>query len=71
MRQYQNNTVFALDLAAKIDETARFECGKHWGKLEFPPPFGRKQLAEVCLFVACCSLVDVDVTHWLFWFGEL
>jgi hypothetical protein len=25
--------VFVMDLAAKVDETARFDCGKHWGKV--------------------------------------
>jgi len=36
--------VVPLDLAAKIDETARFECGALWGRVEFPPPFGRPLL---------------------------
>jgi len=31
-----------LDLAAKLDDTAEFECGKLWGNLIFPAPFGRK-----------------------------
>ena len=33
-----------LDLAAKIDETAKFEAGNYWGRLDFPPPFGRPLL---------------------------
>eukprot|EP00474_Spongospora_subterranea_P008588 CRZ09046.1 hypothetical protein [Spongospora subterranea] len=33
--------VVALDLAAKLDETARHECHKLWGSITFPPPFGR------------------------------
>jgi len=46
-----NATVHALDLAAKVDETAAFESGDKWlsfcfGKLDFPPPFGRKQTPE-------------------------
>ena len=36
--------VVPLDLAAKIDETAKFECGSAWGRVEFPPPFGRPLL---------------------------
>ena len=36
--------VLPLDLAAKIDETAKFECGNYWGRLDFPPPFGRPLL---------------------------
>ena len=36
--------VLPLDLAAKIDETAKFEAGNHWGRLDFPPPFGRPLL---------------------------
>eukprot|EP00756_Hemistasia_phaeocysticola_P040566 Hpha_TRINITY_DN16869_c2_g2::TRINITY_DN16869_c2_g2_i3::g.153910::m.153910/K01648/ACLY; ATP citrate (pro-S)-lyase len=30
-----------LDMAAKIDETAAFECEQIWGKIDFPAPFGR------------------------------
>ena len=36
-----------LDLAAKLDATAEFLCKRHWGELEFPPPFGRDALPEV------------------------
>jgi ATP citrate (pro-S)-lyase len=39
-------SVFPLDLAAKIDETAKFVSGNHWGGLDFPPPFGRPLLPE-------------------------
>ncbi len=35
-----------LDMAAKLDETARFECYRKWGSVEFPPPFGRKSCPE-------------------------
>jgi len=36
--------VVALDMAAKIDETAKFEAGNYWGRLDFPPAFGRPLL---------------------------
>jgi len=36
--------VIPLDLAAKIDETAKFEAGNYWGRLDFPPSFGRPLL---------------------------
>ncbi|KAJ3358757.1 citrate synthase [Kappamyces sp. JEL0680] len=55
-------TVHALDLAAKLDQTADFECGQLWSKglknaypastavggptIEFPAPFGRKLTKE-------------------------
>jgi len=42
----KNGEVFPLDLAAKVDQTAEFECGEKWGKLSFPPPFGRAQTPE-------------------------
>lgn len=35
-----------LDMAAKLDECAKFECSKDWGIVEFPPPFGRKLSEE-------------------------
>ena len=38
------SSVIPLDMAAKIDETAKFEVGNQWGKVEFPPPFGRPLL---------------------------
>lgn len=38
--------VVPLDLAVKLDDTAEFECGPHWGKLEFPAPFGRALMPE-------------------------
>ena len=43
----QSNTVFMLDLAAKLDSTAEYICKKYWGDVEFPPPFGRDALPEV------------------------
>lgn len=38
--------VFPLDMAAKLDETARFESGTLWGRVDFPPPFGRPPRPE-------------------------
>uniref|UniRef100_A0A7S0D1I8 ATP-citrate synthase n=1 Tax=Amorphochlora amoebiformis TaxID=1561963 RepID=A0A7S0D1I8_9EUKA len=35
-----------LDMAAKLDETARFECYKKWGDIDFPAPFGRTSCPE-------------------------
>lgn len=35
-----------LDLKARLDDTARFECGRLWGQLEFPAPFGRRLTGE-------------------------
>jgi len=42
----RNGEVFPLDLAAKVDQTAEFECAERWGKLSFPAPFGRSQTPE-------------------------
>jgi len=36
-----NDSVIPVDLAAKLDSTAEFECGAKWGNIEFPAPFGR------------------------------
>ncbi|MCE1246837.1 MAG: ATPase [Firmicutes bacterium] len=38
--------VVPLDLAAKLDDTAEFECAGTWGDLTFPSPFGRKTTPE-------------------------
>jgi ATP citrate (pro-S)-lyase len=35
------NTIFPLDLAAKIDDTGEFISGSKWGPISFPSPFGR------------------------------
>jgi ATP citrate (pro-S)-lyase len=35
------NRILPLDLAAKLDDTAEFVCGKKWGGITFPSPFGR------------------------------
>jgi ATP citrate (pro-S)-lyase len=58
----EGTTVHALDLAAKLDQTADFECGQMWTKgrnaaypectsmggpvIEFPAPFGRQLTKE-------------------------
>lgn len=39
-------TIVPLDLAAKIDETASFLNASHWGHLDLPAPFGRKEFPE-------------------------
>ena len=41
--------IYVLDLAAKIDQTAEYLCSSKWGKIGFPPPFGREAFPEVCL----------------------
>lgn len=42
--------VFILDMAAKLDQTAEYECGKLWTvggvPVDFPAPFGRELTAE-------------------------
>lgn len=38
--------VSVLDLAAKLDEAAHFECAKSWLQVSFPPPFGKSASAE-------------------------
>uniref|UniRef100_A0A3B4GE71 ATP-citrate synthase n=1 Tax=Pundamilia nyererei TaxID=303518 RepID=A0A3B4GE71_9CICH len=38
--------VYVLDMAAKIDGTADYICKAKWGDLEFPPPFGREAYPE-------------------------
>ena len=43
--------IYILDLAAKLDQCAEFLCKSKWGNVEFPPPFGRDALPEVCLCV--------------------
>lgn len=41
-----NNRITALDMAAKLDETATFLNAAQWGKIEFPAPFGRPEYPE-------------------------
>ena len=38
--------IVPLDLVARIDDTAHFECSEKWGDLPFPAPFGRKLSKE-------------------------
>jgi ATP citrate (pro-S)-lyase len=40
------DAVIPLDLAAKLDSTAEFECSEKWGNIEFPAPFGRTLTKE-------------------------
>ena len=40
------DAVIPLDLAAKLDSTAEFECSDKWGNIEFPAPFGRTLTKE-------------------------
>eukprot|EP01083_Nonionella_stella_P009029 26176_1 len=40
------HVVTRLDLAAKVDEAALFECNLYWGNLAFPPPFGKTATPE-------------------------
>ncbi|MEM0493498.1 MAG: ATP citrate lyase citrate-binding domain-containing protein, partial [Candidatus Thermoplasmatota archaeon] len=41
-----DNNIYPLDLAAKLDDTAEFECKDKWGEIEFPSPFGRLPTKE-------------------------
>eukprot|EP00126_Sphaerothecum_destruens_P003323 Sdes_comp17007_c0_seq1m6212 len=41
-----NNKIYILDLAAKLDQTAEFECKDLWGNIDFPAPFGRDATKE-------------------------
>lgn len=38
--------IYVLDLAAKIDQTAEYLCSTKWGKISYPPPFGREAYPE-------------------------
>lgn len=38
--------IVPLDLVAKVDDTAKFDCRAIWGKLEFPKSFGTKATKE-------------------------
>ncbi|KAK0175564.1 hypothetical protein PV327_009304 [Microctonus hyperodae] len=40
------NSIYILDLAAKIDTTADFICRPDWGEIDYPPPFGRDAYPE-------------------------
>lgn len=39
-------SIYMLDLAAKVDSTADFICRSAWGNIEYPPPFGRDAFPE-------------------------
>ncbi|XP_014246746.1 ATP-citrate synthase [Cimex lectularius] len=41
-----NDSIYILDLAAKLDVTADFVCRQLWGEIEYPPPFGRDAFPE-------------------------
>lgn len=41
-----DGSITPLDMAAKVDQAAEFECGQQWGPLPFPAPFGRKPYPE-------------------------
>ncbi|MDP2872824.1 MAG: ATP citrate lyase citrate-binding domain-containing protein [Bacillota bacterium] len=38
--------LWPLDLKARLDDSARFECGTLWGDVDFPAPFGRRLTPE-------------------------
>ncbi|KAJ4440235.1 hypothetical protein ANN_08374 [Periplaneta americana] len=40
------DTIYILDLAAKLDSTADFVCRPKWGEIDYPPPFGRDAYPE-------------------------
>lgn len=42
----EDQRITALDMAAKIDETAHFLNGTQWGAIDFPAPFGRAEFPE-------------------------
>lgn len=41
-----HNAIVPLDLVARLDDTALFECGDRWGDISFPAPFGRRLSKE-------------------------
>ncbi len=43
----KGNTVHILDVAARIDDTARFLMQNTWGNLDFPPAFGQKEPTQI------------------------
>jgi len=40
------DSVVPLDMVARLDDTAAFECVHYWGGLKFPSPFGREPSSE-------------------------
>ena len=43
---FADDRLTPLDLAAKLDDTASFECEERWGDIEFPEPFGKRRTPE-------------------------
>lgn len=43
---FSGENIVPLDLVARVDDTAAFECGKIWGDLEFPSSFGQHHTKE-------------------------
>lgn len=41
-----DDAIVPLDLVARLDDTALFECGDRWGDIPFPAPFGRRLSKE-------------------------
>jgi len=41
-----NGRAIPLDLVARLDDAAQFECEQKWGDIEFPAPFGRRLTKE-------------------------
>lgn len=41
-----SESIYILDLAAKLDSTADFVCRPKWGDIDYPPPFGRDAYPE-------------------------
>ncbi|XP_065324928.1 ATP-citrate synthase-like isoform X2 [Gordionus sp. m RMFG-2023] len=42
----EDNSICALDVAAKIDTCAEYLCKAKWGEMTYPPPFGRRAYPE-------------------------
>ncbi len=42
----KDGNIVPLDVVAKVDDTAAFDCRKVWGSLEFPKPFGEHTSKE-------------------------
>lgn len=43
---FRGDEIVPLDLVARVDDTAAFECTKVWGDLEFPSSFGQHHTKE-------------------------
>ena len=42
----KDTTVVPLDMVARLDDTAAFECSRYWGNISFPVGFGKKLTEE-------------------------